>query len=71
MIIPMENEMDIKEVPKEILKGLSIHPVENVDEVLAMALCEAREEQPIPALRPPDTDSTDAVTTKVDPLQTH
>ena len=71
VIIPMENEMDIKEIPKEILKGLSIHPVENVDEVLAMALCEAREEQPIPALRPLDTDSTGAVTAKVDPVQTH
>ncbi len=70
VIIPLENEMDIKEVPKEILKGLSIHPVENVDEVLAIALCEAREEQPIPALRP-QTDSTGAVTAEVDPVQTH
>jgi len=71
VIIPQENEMDMKEVPKEILKGLNIHPVDNVDEVLALALCETPEEQPIPPLRPRETDPTDAVATGVDPVQTH
>ncbi len=71
VIIPQENEMDMKEVPKEILKGLNIHPVDNVDEVLALALCETPEQQPIPPLRPRETDPTDAVATGVDPVQTH
>jgi ATP-dependent Lon protease len=38
VIIPRENIPDLKEVPKEILKGLAIHPVENMDAVLDMAL---------------------------------
>ena len=71
VIIPKENEGDMTEVPKEILKGLNVHAVENVDEVLAMALRETREEQPIPPLRPRETDPTDAVTAEVDPVQTH
>jgi ATP-dependent Lon protease len=71
VIIPMENQIDMTEVPKEILKGLNVHAVENVDEVLAMALRETREEQPIPPLRPRETDPTDAVSAEVDPVQTH
>ena len=71
VIIPKENEIDMTEVPKEILKGLNVHAVESVDEVLSMALLETREEQPIPPLRPRETDSTDAVTAEVDPVQTH
>ena len=71
VIIPKENEMDIKEVPKEILKGLNVHAVESVDEVLALALREASEEQPIPPLRPRETDPANAVTADVDPVQTH
>ncbi len=71
VIIPKENQIDMTEVPKEILKGLNVHAVENVDEVLSMALRETREEQPIPPLRPRETDPTDAVSAEVDPVQTH
>ncbi len=71
VIIPMENQIDMTEVPKEILKGLNVHAVESVDEVLSMALRETREEQPIPPLRPRETDPTDAVSAEVDPVQTH
>jgi len=60
VIIPQENEIDLKEVPKEILKGLKVYPVEHVDEVLNMALRETQEEQPIPPLRPRETDSADS-----------
>jgi len=52
VIIPRENEIDLTEVPKEILKGLTVIPVENMDEVLDMALGEAKEKEPIPPLRP-------------------
>jgi len=52
VIIPKENEIDLTEVPKEILKGLTVFPVENMDEVLEMALKETGEKEPIPPLRP-------------------
>ncbi len=38
VLIPAENEKDLKEVPEEILKDLDIRPVENVDAVLETAL---------------------------------
>ncbi len=38
VLIPKENAPDLKEVPKEILKGLTVHPVDTMDEVLEMAL---------------------------------
>ncbi|HMK37052.1 MAG TPA: endopeptidase La [Desulfomonilaceae bacterium] len=34
VLIPSENEQDLKEVPKRIIKGLEIVPVEHMDEVL-------------------------------------
>jgi len=72
VIIPQDNLIDMKEVPREILKGLTVHAVENVDEVLALALRETRgEEQPIGPLRPRETDPAKAVTAEIDPVQTH
>ncbi|MEM1244491.1 MAG: endopeptidase La, partial [Pseudomonadota bacterium] len=41
VIIPKENERDLKEIPKNIKKGLDIHPVRWIDEVLSLALQEA------------------------------
>ncbi len=38
IIIPEENEKDLKEVPKKILASLKIYPVKHVDEVLKLAL---------------------------------
>ncbi len=38
IIIPKDNEKDLKDVPAEILKTLTIIPVEHVDEVLPLAL---------------------------------
>ena len=52
VIIPRENEIDLTEVPKEILKGLTVTPVDNMDEVLNLALRETKEGQPIAPLRP-------------------
>ena len=37
-IIPSENEKDLKELPKNILEGLKIIPVKDVEEVLKIAL---------------------------------
>ena len=38
VILPAENEKDLKEVPEDILKGLTIHLVEHADEALALAV---------------------------------
>ena len=38
VIIPQENERDLKEIPEEILRELKIHPVKWIDQVLAIAL---------------------------------
>lgn len=38
VIIPKENEKDLKEIPEDILAGLSIVPVNWIDEVLEIAL---------------------------------
>ena len=38
VIIPMENKKDLVEIPDNVLKKLTIHPVENIEQVLELAL---------------------------------
>lgn len=38
VLIPLENEKDLKDTPREILKGLEVHMVEHMDEIIAYAL---------------------------------
>ena len=38
VLIPKDNEKDIKDIPKEVLKRVEIIPVEHVDKVLMKAL---------------------------------
>ena len=38
MIIPEENEKDIKDIPERVRKGMNIIPVSNADQVLEIAL---------------------------------
>ncbi len=45
VIIPEENERDLKEIPKNITKSLDIRPVKWIDQVLEIALTE----QPVPS----------------------
>lgn len=40
LIIPFENEKDLEEIPKKILKKIKFYKVKHMDEVLARALCE-------------------------------
>jgi ATP-dependent Lon protease len=40
VIIPKENERDLKEIPENVMEGLSIHPVKQIEEVLELALAE-------------------------------
>ena len=44
VIIPADNEKDLKEVPEEVLKDLDIKFVDHVDEVLPMALAASKEQ---------------------------
>ncbi|MDL2279974.1 endopeptidase La [Desulfovibrio sp. OttesenSCG-928-G11] len=44
VIIPRDNERDLKDVPDDILKGMTIQFVNHVDEVLPLALMAAQEE---------------------------
>lgn len=47
VIIPKENEKDLADIPKNILRKLEICPVETIDEVLEVALVEMP--KPLPA----------------------
>ena len=49
VIIPAENEKDLAEIPKNILRKLEIHPVEEIDEVLKIAL--VKMPRPLPKTR--------------------
>ena len=66
VIIPEENEKDLVEIPKVILKKLEIHPVANIDEVLKLALLEMPE--PLPAAI--ESKKTEAAKTE-DAVTTH
>lgn len=44
VIIPSENEKDLADIPDNVLKGLTIVPVSNVEEALSRALVR----QPLP-----------------------
>ena len=44
VIIPRDNEKDLKDVPKEILRGMEVVLVDHIDEVLPQALIAQREE---------------------------
>ncbi|MFA5164996.1 MAG: endopeptidase La [Candidatus Omnitrophota bacterium] len=46
VIIPKENEKDLTEIPKNILKDLKVIPVENMDQVLDIALEKKRNKAP-------------------------
>ncbi len=38
VVIPKDNERDLKEIPENVREGLDIHPVQWIDEVLSLAL---------------------------------
>ncbi len=53
VIIPSENEKDLADIPKNILRKLDIRPVKTIDEVLEIALVEYP--VPLPAAVGPET----------------
>jgi len=48
VIIPAENEKDLADIPKNILRKLEIHPVSVIDEVLKIALVDVPKPTPGP-----------------------
>jgi ATP-dependent Lon protease len=64
VIIPLENERDLTEIPKNIKQHLKIHPVRWIDEVLELALTERPEAA---ALK---IDGEDPVTVDAESLET-
>ena len=56
VIVPKRNEKDMPDIPEEVTKGLAWHFVENVDEVLEVALGAAATEMAngAPARRKPE-----------------
>ncbi len=67
VLIPKENEKDLKEIPKNILKKLKIQPVEWMDEVLEHALVR----QPTPLLEDDKTVSKRATEKKDKSVRAH
>jgi len=50
IILPADNEADLEDIPEDVLNLLTIHPVETLDDVVAVALREPEE----PAVPPQD-----------------
>ena len=48
VLIPDENEKDLQDIPKTILRKLDVRPVSTIDEVLELALLEMP--KPLPAV---------------------
>ncbi|MFT5139277.1 MAG: ATP-dependent Lon protease [Lysobacterales bacterium] len=56
VIIPQDNEKDLVEIPKNIVKKLDIRPVSVIEEVLAIALTE----MPVPVIHPVEAENAKA-----------
>jgi ATP-dependent Lon protease len=66
VLIPDENEKDLVDMPKVILKKLEVRPVSTIDEVLEYALTEKPKPLPASAIeskKPAEGEAADAVTT--------
>jgi ATP-dependent Lon protease len=59
IILPKENEKDLEDIPGNIRKKLDIHLVEHMDEVLRIALADAKEGEES-LLPPPEAMAMDA-----------
>jgi ATP-dependent Lon protease len=55
VILPKRNEGDLDDVPEQVREEIAFHPVETIDEVLAIAL-ERGEVSEVDMPRPPETE---------------
>ena len=53
IVLPAENEKDLEEIPKEVREAIEVHLVENMDEVIKVALDHAA----APAAKPPEVEA--------------
>jgi ATP-dependent Lon protease len=65
VIIPAENEKDLADIPKNILRKLDIHPVSTIGEVLEIALVELP--KPMPGAVGPATSLTEVAESETRP----
>jgi ATP-dependent Lon protease len=65
VIIPSENEKDLADIPRNILRKLDIHPVTTIDEVLEIALVEVP--KPIPGAVGPKNSLPEVSETEIRP----
>ena len=72
VIIPKENERDLKEIPDNIKADLTIHPVKWVDEVLELALQQMPQplsdeeySKPLDSNLSPEGESADQATSRI------
>jgi ATP-dependent Lon protease len=61
VILPQENEKDVAEVPENLRTAMKLHFVDNMDQVLAIAL-----EGPLPQM-PPEADTMAPITSPTPP----
>jgi ATP-dependent Lon protease len=47
IILPKDNEADIEDVPEEVRKALTFHTVENLEEVLKIALVAEKDQESV------------------------
>jgi len=52
VLIPQQNQRDLEELPQEVLKGITFHPVKTMDDVLALALVHVDFAAEVPAVAP-------------------
>jgi len=65
VIIPSENEKDLADIPKNILRKLDIHPVNTIDEVFEVALVESP--TPLPGAVGPKNSLSEVAETETRP----
>ena len=65
VIIPSENEKDLADIPKNILRKLDIHPVSTIGEVLEIALVDSP--KALPGAVGPATSLTEVAKTETRP----
>ena len=53
ILCPKLNKKELEEVPAQLRRGLTVHLVETVDEVLSLALLPPPETKPQPGTKPP------------------
>jgi ATP-dependent Lon protease len=48
-VLPKRNEGDLEDVPEKVREQIAFHPVETIDQVLAIALSQERPDEAVEA----------------------